>query len=131
MRIFATEIIESVRGCQIFEKLLVNGICLLDEFEEIIKGNPQYESEYRTIVAYMNFVSNGSSLPKTKFREIKGDKIKIKRYEFKSEHLRVYAFNQPGGKIVVMGGYKNAQEADIRQFNSIVKEFASTKQKQK
>jgi len=126
MRIFATQIIETIKGKQVFEKLLVDGVCLLDEFEEAIKDNPQYTSEFRTLFAYMNFVANGSLLPKTKFREVKGDKIKTKRYEFKSEHLRVYVFNQPGGKMVVMGGYKNTQEADIRQFNSIVKEFTST-----
>lgn len=126
MRIFATEIIDAINGKQVFEKLLVDGVCLLDEFEESIKDNPQYTSEFRTLFAYMNFVANGSPLPKTKFREIKGDNIKTKRYEFKSKHLRVYVFNQPGGKMVVMGGFKSTQEADIRQFNSIVTEFTST-----
>lgn len=125
MRTFATQIIEAVKGKQIFEKLIVNGICLLDEFEEEIKVNPQYTSEFKKILSYMDFVANGTLLPKTKFREIKGDRIKIKRYEFKSKHLRIYAFNQSGGKIVVMGGYKNNQDADIRQFNSIIKEFLS------
>ena len=104
MRTFATQIIEAVKGKQIFEKLIVNGLCLLDEFEEEIKVNPQYTSEFKTILSYMDFVANGASLPNTKFREIKGDHIKIKRYEFKSKHLRIYAFNQSGGKIVVIGG---------------------------
>jgi hypothetical protein len=131
MRIFATQIIEAVKGKQVFEKLLVDNVCLLDEFEKEIQDNPQYSSELKTLYAYMNFVANGSSLPLTKFREIKGDKIKIKRYELKSKHLRVYVFNQPDGKMVVMGGYKNTQEADIRQFNSIVREYTSTTQKQK
>lgn len=126
MRIFATEIIDAIKGKQVFEKLLVDGVCLLDVFEKAIKDNPQYGSELKTLFAYMNFVANGISLPKTKFREIKGDKINTKRYELKSKHLRLYLFNQLGGKMVVMGGYKNTQEADIRQFNSIVKEFTST-----
>ncbi len=131
MRIFATEIIDSIKGKQVFEKLLVDGICLLDEFEKAIKDNPQYTSELKTLFAYMDFVANGISLPQTKFREIKGDKINTKRYELKSKHLRVYLLNQPGGKMVVMGGYKNTQETDIRQFNSIVKEFTSTTLTQK
>jgi hypothetical protein len=126
MRIFATQIIESVKGQQVFEKLLVNGICLFDEFESEIKGNSQYESEFKTIVAYMDFIANGKSLPQTKFREIKGGKISAKRYEIKSKHLRVYAFSQRGGKIVVLGGYKNNQEADIRHFNSLVKEYITS-----
>jgi hypothetical protein len=34
-------------------------------------------------------------------------------------------FNIPGGKMVVMGGYKNTQAADIRTFHSIVDEYLS------
>ena len=34
MRTFATEIFDIVKGRQVFEKLLVNGICLIDEFEK-------------------------------------------------------------------------------------------------
>ena len=126
MRIFATQIIESVKGWQVFEKLLVDDVCLLDEFEKELKENSQYESEFKTIMAYMDFIANGKSLPNTKFREIKGAKLSVKRYEIKSKHLRVYAFSQPGGKLVVLGGYKNNQEADIRQFNSIVKEYITS-----
>lgn len=126
MRIFATQNIESVKGWQVFEKLLVDEVCLLDEFEKELKENSLYESEFKTIMAYMNFIANGKSLPNTKFREIKGGKLSVKRYEIKSKHLRVYAFRQPGGKIVVLGGYKNNQEADIRQFNSIVKEYITS-----
>lgn len=74
----------------------------------------------------MDFIANGKSLPNTKFREIKGGKLSVKRYEIKSKHLRVYAFSQPGGKLMVLGGYKNNQEADIRQFNSIVKEHITS-----
>ena len=102
MRIFATQIIESVKGWQVFEKLLVDDVCLLDEFEKELKENSQYESEFKTIMAYMDFIANGKSLPNTKFREIKGGKLSVKRYEIKSKHLRVYAFSQPGGKLVVV-----------------------------
>ena len=123
MRTFASEILDLVKGKQVFEKLLVDGVCLLDEFENEINENKQYISELRTIFSYMDFFSNGATLPKTKFREIKGDNIKVKRYEFKSNHLRIYAFNTPGSKMVVLGGYKNNQDADIRRFNSIVKEY--------
>ena len=73
----------------------------------------------------MDLYANGSSLPNTKFREIKGSNSAVKRYEFKSKHLRVYVFNIPGGKMVVMGGYKNTQAADIRTFHSIVDEYLS------
>jgi hypothetical protein len=125
MRKFATEIFEAVKGKQTFEKLLVDGICLIDEFENKIRQNKQYISELTRIFSHMDLLANGSSLPKTKFREIKGSKSAVKRYEFKSKHLRVYVFNIPGGKMVVMGGCKNKQEADIRSFHSIVDEYLS------
>lgn len=124
MRIFATENMEEVKGTlQTFEKLCVNGVCLFNGFEEEVKNNPQYYSELKTIVAYMNFVANGDSLPNTIFREIKGGNTTIKQYEFKSKHLRVYACAQKGGKIVIMGGYKTTQPKDILKLNELVKEF--------
>jgi len=129
MRKFATEIFEAVKGKQTFEKLLVDGICLIDEFENEIRQKKQYISELTTIFSYMDLFANGKSLPQTKFREIKGIKSAVKRYEFKSKHLRVYVFNIPGGKMVVMGGYKNTQEADIRSLHSIVDEYLSSNNK--
>ena len=126
MRTFASEIIEAVKGKQIFEKLIVNNICLIDEFEKEIKDRGQYISEFNTLISHIDCFANGTTLPITKFREIKSNRTKVKHYEFKSKNLRVYAFNIPGGKMVVMGGYKNNQDADIRTFQSIVKEYIST-----
>lgn len=125
MRTFASEIFEAVRGRQIFEKLIVNDVCLIDEFEKEIRDRGQYNSEFNTLISYMDLFANGSTFPKTKFREIKGSKSKVKHYEFKSKNLRLYLFNIPGGKMVVMGGYKNNQDADIRTFLSIVSEYVS------
>lgn len=125
MRTFASEIFEVVRGKQVFEKLFVDDVCLIDEFEEEIKNNPQYYSELKTIYAYMDLFASGQTLPKSKFREIKGGRISKKRYEFKSKNLRVYIFGIFGGKMVVLGGYKKTQKADIAKFNSIVKEYCT------
>lgn len=129
MRTFATETIKAIQGKQTFEKLTIDGVCLLDEFEAEIKSNPQFQSEYKTILAYMNFAAEGTTLPQKKFREIKGGNIKTKRYEFKSKHLRIYAFHNPNGKIVVLGGYKPTQDKDIKQLNAIVKEYIATQSK--
>lgn len=126
MRTFDTEIIEQIKGKQVYEKLLVNGECLLDQFEAEIQGNPQYVSEFRTILAYMELKANGTPLPKKKFNEILGGKITTPRHEFKSEHLRIYTIQNANGRIIVMGGYKNSQPKDIRSFNSLVKEYTST-----
>lgn len=129
MRTFATETIDAIHGKQTFEKLIIDGVCQFDEFERALKTSGSYHSEFKTILAYMDFIANGKSLPKTKFREIKGDKNLPKRYEFKSKHLRIYAFHQPFGKIVVFGGYKPTQENDIATLNSVVKEYIDSKPK--
>ena len=106
---FALEEIDSIRGKQIFSKLIMDGICLFDEFAS--KLEEQYKS------------ANLQSLPDTKFRELKGGKGDVKEYEFKSRHLRVYVMQQKGGKIIVIGGYKNNQSKDILSFRSIKKQF--------
>ena len=126
MRTFATSIIEAIHGKQTFEKLSVDGVCFIDELEAEIKSGGQYYSEFKTILAYMDFVANGKTLPKTIFREITSGNIQTKRYEFKSKHLRIYAFNKPNGKIVVLGGYKKTQEKDIKKLNAIVKEYITS-----
>lgn len=132
MRIFALIKMEEVKGsCQAFEKLSVDKNCLIDKFEEEIKENSQYWSEYKKIISYMNFVANGILLPQTKFRVIKGDNKDTKCYEFKSKHLRVYACSEEGGKLVVMGGYKSNQKKDIQVFRKLVKDFIIYCKKQK
>ena len=124
MRKFATVEMKEVKGSiQTFEKLYVDTVCFLDEFEKEIKEIPQYFSEYKTILSYMNFFANGQRLPDTKFKVLKGGKGDIKRYEFKSKNLRVYAIANSGGKLVIMGGFKKNQEKDINKLNGIVNEF--------
>lgn len=72
----------------------------------------------------MNLVAELKMLPKNKFREITPSKDKVKEYEFKSDHLRVYTFHlEKTGKIVAFWGFKNTQDADIKKFRSIKKRF--------
>jgi hypothetical protein len=123
MSIFASKKFEPVQGRQVFEKLFVNDVCLIDEFEQEIVSNQQHISELKTIYAYMNFLASGRILPEKKFRKIKTGKNSQNLYEFKSKHLRVYVFSIPRGKMVVLGGYKKNQKADIKIFKSIVKEY--------
>jgi hypothetical protein len=71
----------------------------------------------------MEFVANGISLPASKFKDITPKKQIVKEYEFKSRHLRLYAIKTSKGKIVVLCGYKNKQNRDIRTFRSIKKRY--------
>ena len=124
MRKFATVEMKEVKGSmQTFEKLYVDTICFIDEFEKEIKDNPQYSSEYKTILSYMNFFANGQILPETKFRVLKGGKGDIKRFECKSKNLRIYAIANSGGKLVIMGGFKKNQKRDINKLNAIAKDY--------
>ncbi len=75
------------------------------------------------MLSYMQFIAENRTLPQTKFRELKGSKDGVKEYEFKSKHLRVYAIQQKGGKIIVLCGFKNSQEKDIRRFRSMKEEL--------
>lgn len=116
---FALKKIDFIKGKQIFNKLLVDGVAPFDRFTEELEK--QYEDELGAIYYRMEAVVNLQSLPKDKFRELKGAKGGVKEYEFKSKHLRVYAIHQKDGKIVVMGGYKNSQDKDISTFRSLKK----------
>lgn len=121
MRTFALEKITNVKGKEPFDKLIVDGLSLIDDFEDNLEE--QYESEMDAIHAYMDLVSRQQTLSYNKFHPLNKGQGQIKEYEFKTKHLRVYAFQQPSGKIIVMGGYKNEQPQDIKKFRSIKDEY--------
>jgi len=121
MSIFALKKIDAVVGKQSFEKLVVDGVCLFDEFEQNI--DEIYKSELKGIYASMNDVANLKSLPETKFHPYSDGKNGCREYEFKSKHLRVYAIEKYGGEIVVMGGTKANQKKDQSEFRKIKKQY--------
>lgn len=121
MAIFALKMMGAVRGRQVFQKLLVNGIAPFDEFEKDLEDQDRRSLE--KIYYYMNEVANNRTLPKTKFRDVTPQKERIKEYEFKDGDLRVYAISTFGGKIIIMGGYKNRQKKDFSAFRSLKRQF--------
>lgn len=124
MPIFAIQKMEEIKGKQTFYKLSVDSVCLLDDFYQTIESNPQYLSEFIGILSRMECVANNQLLPKNLFRPIVPKSHgEVKEYEFKSKNLRVYSISREGGKIVICGGYKNSQKADIRWFQSLKKQY--------
>lgn len=111
---FALELIqiEAVKGKQRFDKLVINGKCPFDEFEESMRTH--YANEMVQLYALMNEVANLRSLPNTKFHAY--DKNDPRGWEFKTKNLRLYCVEQPGGKIVVIGGQKSLQNKDTSVF---------------
>ena len=106
-----------ISGKQTFEKLIVDGKDLLEDFE--LSLEERYRSEMRTIYAWMQMVADLNPVPGTVYHPISDGKDGFREYEFKSKHLRVYAIAESGGKIVVMGGKKNMQKRDIRRFREL------------
>lgn len=119
--------IECIEGKQRIYKLHIETSCMLDEFEKEIEHRGQYEDELSGIYSLMEDIANNKLLPKTKFRDISiNKKDKVKEYEFKSKHLRIYAIKNPQGKVIIMGGYKNSQKNDIKKFRSLKDQYVKS-----
>ena len=134
MSTFVLKKLEAVVGKQQFFELVVDDKSQFDDYCQAIKDNQQYYSELLKIFTLMNQVSQLKMLPQTKFKDITPNKESVKEYEFKSKHLRVYAFHmEKTGKIVAYGGYKNTQKDDIPKFRSYksryLKSFQNDNQK--
>lgn len=118
---FALRHIDAVEGLQTFEKLVVDGVAPFDTFENELEI--KYRRSLEKIYFYMNEVANIRTLPNTKFKDVTPEKEKVKEYEFKEGDLRVYAIKTIGGKIIIMGGYKNRQKKDYRTFRSLKEQY--------
>jgi putative component of toxin-antitoxin plasmid stabilization module len=123
MSIFALKRIEAIDSKQTVDKLIVNNNCQFDEFEENLLKTKKYQNEIGMIYTYLEYISNGQTLPAKHFKDITPDKEKIKEYEFKRKHLRIYAIKKKNGKIILLGGYKNKQAKDINKFRAIKKQY--------
>lgn len=118
---FALQFVEAVKGNQTFEKLVVDGVSPFDVFEN--KLEVKYRRSLEKIYYYMNEVANNMALPSSKFKDVTPDKENVKEYEFKDGDLRVYCISKFGGKIIILGGYKNKQKQDFRKFRSLKKQY--------
>ena len=117
MNTFALEKLEGVEGKQRFDKLVVDGVAPFDVFEQNVAAT--YSSELIGIYAVMNDVANLKSVPYNKFHPYSDGTDGLREYEFKSKHLRVYAVEQVGGKIIVIGGTKATQKKDESEFRRL------------
>ena len=141
---FALKNIEAIKGRQRFSQLIVlpndadaeaiqNKIYndelsnrevqdgQLDIYEKELEG--KYTGSLASILNIMNRVANLQSVSQDKFKDITPSKETVKEYEFKHQDLRVYAIYAPDGKIIVFGGYKNNQKADIKKFRSLKSQY--------
>ena len=124
MPLFSLRRLELVKGKQQFYNLFKNNTCVFEEFCRNIENDERYLSELRTIFAYMEMVANLQMLPQQKMRDLTPKNDKIKEYELKTKHLRVYFIHQENiGKIIILGGFKTTQPKDISKFRALKKEY--------
>lgn len=118
---FSLKKMDAIQGKQKFDMLVVDDICLFEEFEKNVEA--QYQTEIPTLYAYMEQVANLRSLPKTKFHPYSDGKDGCREFEFKTKHLRAYAIEQPNGKVVILGGTKAQQEKDETVFRKYKQQY--------
>jgi hypothetical protein len=121
------EIEEIIAKLKVF-KLIVNGKCPYDEFESEIESEGNQVSELRTIATRLYEMAECKLLPSTKFKDITPKNEANKEYEIKTRHLRVYLFHEKNsGRIIVCGGKKGTQKADIKFFRKIKRDYFNCK----
>jgi hypothetical protein len=133
---FEIKLLTQVSGKVTFYKLLKDEICLFDEFQKLIRQDGNHTTELITAFGLMDQVAQNKHLPGTKYHPLgesfsytsKGKPYRARNHEIKTKNLRVYLchLEDPAGKVVVMMGHKNTQDADIASFKSLVQQYLST-----
>jgi len=129
MNTFALQKIEEIAGRLEVFKLTENGKCEYDDFERGIEAEGTYISELTTIQVRLHEMAELKSLPETKFRDITpSNKEKVKEYEVKTKHLRVYLIHDvPNGRVIICAGKKTSQKKDIKHFREVKKRYLENK----
>jgi len=119
---FVTKVVESIKAREIVEQLFIDDIGQLDLLEQSLTGTT-YRGEFIGLIAFIQHFANGGQ-PGKKVKYLKGNEGPTE-FEFISKHLRIYAIQQPGKKIIIYGGFKKAADSsdNIAVFRSIKKEY--------
>jgi putative component of toxin-antitoxin plasmid stabilization module len=97
---------------------------LFDDFIGSIEVNKTFENEIAGAIRNLELATNLLRLPKTKFREIKQQKLKNKFFEAKHGAVRIYHFQEKHtGRIIVLGGMKQNQQIDIKSAIRTIKNY--------
>ncbi len=126
MSVFVLKELEAIKGSKYdFFKLDIEGKCNFDNFENKIRSQKRYYSEFKTLLSYAQLYADGIRLPEIKIGTVHLNIKDISAYEFKSKHLRIYffhTFSNPD-RIIAFCGFKNNQKKDINSLTSIIKRF--------
>jgi hypothetical protein len=122
---FVIRVVEEIKAREIVMQLCIYGVGQLDLFERQLVGTT-YRSEYKSLLLFIQHFANGGE-PGRKVKYLKGNNGPTE-FEFISKHLRIYAIQRPGKKIIIYGGIKKAPDSrdNIAVFRSIKKEYISS-----
>jgi|SRR5690554_1309650 len=110
-------------------ELCVDEESILESFVKQVMDEGTYSNDLAGAIKNLEMAANLVTLPKTKFREIKSQKINGKLYEAKKGSIRIYHFHEAGtGRIIIFGGVKNDQKKDIKLAVKTIKDFQDGKQ---
>ena len=130
MHKFALKKIDSIIGKINFYHLIVDGVNLYEQAENILIKHGNYDSELKTLQARMQEMAEFKPLPHTKCKILKSAKDSVKEYELKTKNLRCYLFKlENTGRIIAFVGKKNNQKNDIKYFRGLKKRFLEQLQK--
>lgn len=130
MHTFVTKVIEEIKAKEVVEQLWIDNVAALDALETQLNGTT-YGSELKSLLAYIEHFANGGN-PGNIVKYLKGNTGPTE-LEFRSKHLRLYAIQEPGKKLIIFGGIKKAADSsdNIQRFRSIKKEYLEFKKKLK
>jgi len=124
---FAFIKMDEIKGRISFYKLKSQNNIQLDDFETDLFKNPTYKKEYRKIISWMDLYSNGELVGMAKFHKLDNEKEPYPLFKFKSKHLRIYGMACPFGELIILAGFKNRQNRDIKRVRKIAKEVYQEK----
>lgn len=110
---------EEVNGKTSCYSLEIRGKCQLDDFWQKTKREGCYDTELDTLQTLLILVSNSVHLPGNKFHPLDADQP-FRGWEIKTKNLRLYLIHvKPLGKVIILGGKKNNQKQDLRQYKAL------------
>jgi hypothetical protein len=123
MRSFEIRDVGEIKAREPVEQLFIDGIGQIDAFEEELKGTT-FLSELRQLLAYIEHFANGNSIG-SKLVVLKNPIAGGMEYEFKSKHLRIYAVQRPGKKVVIYCGKKKKADSsdNIAEFRRLKQQY--------
>jgi hypothetical protein len=114
--------VQEIKAREVVAQLCVYGTGQLDLLEKKIVGTT-YAGEYRSLLAFIQHFANGGN-PGKKVKYLKGN-VGATEFEFISKHLRIYAIQLPGKKLIIYGGFKRSADSrdNIYVFRALKNEY--------